>query len=469
MNRNKEFAKNTIILFIGKFASQFMSLLLLPLFTHYLIAEDYGIVDLFQTYMSLFIPVLTLRMDSAVFRYLIDNRENEEGKKKVLTNVLFLLIISVLFTILVSTILIHFIRIKYAKYIIVNLVILMISNVLLQILRGIGDNKGYSITSIIVGITTLLTNIILIICFHRQAESILISSSVANLICIFYVIVSAKLFKYFDVKLIKKKDIKELLKYSLPMIPNSLSWWVVNVSDRTVVSIFLGVAYNAIYSVSCKFSNILNSIFTIFNMSWQETASLHINDKDKDTFFSNMINKLVLLFGTVSLLIIALLPFVYDIIIGNEYISSYKFIPLLLYANIGNVLATLIGGFYLALKKTKEIANTTIISAIINIVVDFALINFVGLYAACISTFISYLYLCIYRYFDSKKYLNINIDFKSIIIFTIIFVFSSCLYLYNNIILNVFNLIFIVVYSVIVNKDLIMKFLNKSKKIILRH
>lgn len=460
MNRNKEFIKNTILLFIGKFASQFMSLLLLPLYTHFLIAEDYGTVDLFQTYISLFVPVLTLRMDSAVFRFLVENREDKKGKREVLSNVLFLLLVGLIVTAIVAVLLIAFINIKYGKYVIMNLLILMTSNVLLQILRGLGNNKGYSIASIITGFTTLLANCILIIGFKKSAESILISSSVANIICIIYVIISTKLYNNFNIHLINKNKIKELLKYALPMIPNSLSWWIVHTSDRTVISIFLGVSYNAIYAVSCKFSNVLNSIFTIFNMSWQETAALHINDEDKDIFFSKMINRLVLFFGMISLLIIGVLPFMYDVIIGENYISSYEYIPILLYANVGNVLATLIGGLYLALKKTKEIATTTIISAVINIITDLILVKFIGIYAAAISTLISYIYLCIYRYIDSKKYLKLKLDFKNLFIFSIVYLISSVLYIHNNFTLNIINMTFILIYSYIVNKIMIKKIIN---------
>lgn len=93
MSRNKEFIKNTLMLFIGKFATQFTSFLLIPLFTHYLISEDYGWVDLLQTYITLFVPILTLRMDSAVFRFLIDIRNDEKEKTRIITNVMFITVI----------------------------------------------------------------------------------------------------------------------------------------------------------------------------------------------------------------------------------------------------------------------------------------------------------------------------------------------------------------------------------------
>ena len=53
MSKKKDFIKNTLILFIGKFATQFTSFLLLPLYTHYLLTDDYGWVDFLQTYITL--------------------------------------------------------------------------------------------------------------------------------------------------------------------------------------------------------------------------------------------------------------------------------------------------------------------------------------------------------------------------------------------------------------------------------
>lgn len=469
MTRNKEFIKNTIILFVGKFATQSMSLILLPLFTHYLLAEDYGIVDLLQTYMTLFIPILTFRIDSAVFRFLLDKREDEDGKRKIITNILALLMVGIIITIILFYIFVNFIKIQYASYVIINLMALMTSSILLQMLRGLGKNKEYSIASIITGVTTLIINILLIVIFNRNAESILISSTIANLLCIIYTIIVIKLFRYIEIKLIDKEEIKSILKYSFPMIPNALSWWIVNVSDRTIISMFLGVTFNGIYTVSCKFSNILNNVYSIFNMSWQETASLHINDEDKNQFFSNIINKLFMLFSSVSILIIAVLPFVYDKLIGIEYISSFKYIPILLYANSWNVLIGLIGGIYVAKKKTKEIANTTIASAIINIIINLLLIKHIGIYAACISTLISYMVVGIYRYIDCQKYVNLKLDIKNIVVFTILFITSSMMYLSNSIIVNIINLLIISIYVMTINKEIIVKGLKlvrqRSQKI----
>ena len=455
MDKNKEFLKNTLILFIGKFATQFMSLLLLPLYTHFLIADDFGTVDLLQTYISLFVPIFTLRIDSALFRFLLESRDNKEEQKKIISNAVFILFLSIIFTILFCIIISLVFKIKYFIFVVLNIIVLMISSIMLHILRGFGDNKKYSFVSILTGFFTLLFNIILIVFLKYNASSILISSFLANLICTIYICINLNVFKYFSVQKINKDSVKKIMNYSLPMIPNSLSWWIVNVSDRTIISTFLGVGINAIYTVSCKFSNILNSIFSIISMSWQESASLHIDDDDKDFFFSTTINNIFIVFATISIIIVSTLPFVYNSVIGEQYLESYKYIPILLYSNSWNVLIGLIGGIYVAKKETKKIANTTLLSSILNIFINLILIKFIGLYAACISTLLSYFIMSIYRYIDCKKYVNLKLNFKQILIYTIVYIFSSYIYLNGNFILYIVNFFIVVLYSFYINRFVI--------------
>ena len=456
MNKNKELVKNTIIIFIGKFCTQFITLLLLPLYTHFLSTEDYGYIDLIQTYLTFFIPLILLKIDAGIFRFLIDARKSEEEKNKIITNgIMFveLIISTILFAVAVKIF-----SIKYSILIVMNLISLSVLTFLLQIVRGIGKNKQYSFSSIIAAIVTIVLNLIFLVGFHKNGKYVLIASLISNIICTIYLLIVNKILKNVKIKYIDKKLIKDLLKYSIPMIPNELSWWIVHVSDRTIISYALGVAANGIYSVSCKFSNILSSIFNIFNLSWQESAALHINDTDKDEFFSNVINKVFNLFICFCIGILACLPFVFELLIKDSYREAYKYVPILLLANIFSVLIGLIGSIYVAKKMTKEVAKTTMIAAIINLTIDIALIKVIGIYAAAISTLVSYMLLAIYRYIDVQKYVKVKIPIKNIVVNSIIFILVVVLYLYNNIALNVINLLLCILYAIIVNKELLIEF-----------
>ena len=463
MNRTKDYIKNTAILFVGKFVTQFMTFLLVPLYTHYLLTEDYGLIDIIQTYISLFIPIITLRFDSAIFRFLLDKRESKEAQNKIISNIFIMLSIFIVVFILLFSVLIQFIKINYSLLILMNIPALILSSILLQMLRGLGKNKEYSIACVITGVITLFLNCLLIIILKKNAGSILISSAIANYICSLYIILKSKLFFKIEIKKFEKKLLKDIMAYSIPMIPNSLSWWIVNVSDRTLISMFVGLSANGIYTVSCKFSNLINSVFTIFNMSWQETVSLHINDEDRDEFFSNMINRLLMLFMSISILIISVLPLVFGIVIGVDYIESYIYIPILIFANILNIFINLIGGIYVAKKETKKLAMTTMISAIINISINIVFIREFKLYAASISTLIAYSFTLIYRLNDIKKYVNFKLDLKKIGTGTILFILTSVSYLINNNIMNYFTFVISVLVLMIINQYELIIILKKLK------
>lgn len=458
MNKNKELVKNTIIIFIGKFCTQFITLLLLPLYTHFLSTEDYGYIDLIQTYLTFFIPLILLKIDAGIFRFLIDARKSEEEKNKIITNGIFIMFVELIISTILFAVAVKIFSIKYSILIVMNLISLSVLTFLLQIVRGIGKNKQYSFSSIIAAIVTIVLNLIFLVGFHKNGKYVLIASLISNIICTIYLLIANKILKNVKIKYIDKKLIKDLLKYSIPMIPNELSWWIVHVSDRTIISYALGVAANGIYSVSCKFSNILSSIFNIFNLSWQESAALHINDTDKDEFFSNVINKVFNLFICFCIGILACLPFVFELLIKDSYREAYKYVPILLLANIFSVLIGLIGSIYVAKKMTKEVAKTTMIAAIINLTIDIALIKVIGIYAAAISTLVSYMLLAIYRYIDVQKYVKVKIPIKNIVVNSIIFILVVLLYLYNNIALNVINLLLCILYAIIVNKELLIEF-----------
>ena len=354
MNKNKELVSNTIIIFIGKFCTQFITLLLLPLYTYYLTTEDYGYIDLIQTYLIFFIPLILLKIDAGIFRFLIDARDNEDVKAKIISNGIFTMLVQLLVMTIIYIVVIQLVSIKYDILILINLISLSVLTFLLQIIRGVGKNKQYSYSSMIAAVVTILLNVLFLVILNKTGEYVLVASFISNLFCIIYLILSDNVLKYVKIKYFDKRVIKDLLKYSIPMIPNELSWWIVHVSDRSIISYVLGVAANGIYSVSCKFSNILSSIFNIFNLSWQESASLHINDDDRDEFFSNVINKVFNLFISICIGIITCMPFMFKIFIKDTYVDAYNYIPILLLANIFNVLIGLIGAIYIAKKNDKR-------------------------------------------------------------------------------------------------------------------
>ena len=468
MNKKKQLAKNTIIIFFGRVCTQLISFFLLPLYTEYLTTKQYGLVDLIQTYVTLLVPIITLELEMSIFRYLIDSRSDDKSTKKLISNNFFVLGISLsIFTILYILVT-CFVTIPFRWLILVDILVCVLSGNFLQVARGFGKTVDYAISCILTGLTTVISNIVLICHFRMGAEGMIISMALANFICSLYLFIRLKLWSKIDFKLVDKKLLKDMFKYSIPLIPNGVSWWIVNVSDRTIIKFLLNTGANGIYAVSNKFPTIISSLTGVFNLSWSESAALHINSPDRDEFFSDVFNTIMKLFTAMGVGMIACMPFVFPLLINTKFNDAYNYIPYLVLGSVFNVAICLYSQVYLAKKLSKQVASTAILGAIINVVINVVFIKQIGLYAAAISTAISYFVMMVYRHIDLKKYVSIKVNKFLVINSIIIFTFSIILYYQHNLILNIINLVVVCLDAFLINKDFLFKSLktvtNKFKR-----
>lgn len=464
MNKKKELLKNTIIIFLGKACTQLISFLLLPLYTDYLSTADYGVVDLITTYVTLLVPIITLELEMSIFRYLVDTRSSSKDSKRLMSNNFYILGISLLVFSILYLIVTQFWHFPFRFLILFDIIVCVLSGNFLQVARGKGKTIDFSISCIITGVTTIISNIILIAVFKMGARGMIISMALANLMCSLYLFFKLKMYKEIDFKLIDRPLIREMFIYSVPLIPNSISWWIINVSDRSIISLVLGASFNGIYAVSNKFPTIISSILGVFNLSWAESSALHINSEDSLDFFSETIDTVIRLFTCLGVGMIACMPFVFPLLINAKYNAAFDQIPILVLGAVFNVLVCIYSGIYIAKKMTKKVANTAVLGAVLNVVINFLLIKKIGIFAASLSTAIAYFAMMVYRYFDLKKYINIKYD-KSLIVKTIlIFALAMICYYQKNIYLNILSLVIVVIYSYMMNR----KFLISTSKDILK-
>lgn len=455
MNRNKELAKNTIILTVGKICTQFVSFLLLPLYTSLLLPEEFGIVDLFNTYIALLVPIFNWQFENGLFRFMLDHRENKTWIKKVFSTVMITNIFQSIIYLAFFAIAQFLIVSEYKYFLAMDVFLNIFLNTLLQFPRGIGDNTKYSIASFLSATSTVALNVLFIAGFKMGALGMFWATVCSKILTIIYLIYSVKIWQYFSFRAYDRNLFKDISRYSLPLIPNQLSWWVVSASDRTIISYIIGVAANGIYTVANKFSTVFITFYNIFNLSWTESAALHINDEDGEFFLMDTINTMFKLFSSVCIGIIAYMPFVFSIMINEQYNEAYYQIPILMLAVLFQVVVGLYSVIYVSLKKSVEIARTSIYAAIINIIVDICLIKFIGLYAASISTLVAYASMAIYRYFHVKQFIDIKLNKKTVIWTIIMSLLTLVIYYSKKGIWMGGNAIVVTVYAIVTNKEFI--------------
>lgn len=465
MSKGKELAKNTAIITIGKLCTQFLSFLLLPLYTAVLTTSEYGTVDLLMTIQQLLVYICFLQIEQSLFRFLIDSRKDEDQVEKIISSCTIFSLVQCVFLLICFCFIDFIFHVDYIYYLYFYVVVVIFSSENLQIARGLGKNSVYAVGSFISAISSIIFNIIFLVLLKTGIQGMLLSYILGNLICGVYIFIKLRVFSYLKFKKFNKDAINEYLKYSIPLVPNAISWWIMNASDRLIVGTFLGTSATGILTVAHKFPSAYSLFFTSFNLSWTESASLHINDDDVERFFSVVINRVFNLFFSIGLMIIAVLPFLFKYFVNENFFDAYYQVPIYMGASIAQVFLGLYSVVYIALKKTKEISKSTVVSAMINIVFNILFIKYIGLYAASLSSLFAFCIVAVWRYFDLKKYISIKTNVKVLYQCLAIYLLEVISYFGTNKIFQIITLFICTLFVIYLNKSILMQMIKSPKQL----
>ena len=465
MSKESRLLKNTAILAVGNICTKCVSFFLLPLYTAKLSTGEFGSVDIVTTYTSLFTIILTLQMELAVFRFLVEARDNPDEQKNYITTTLVVVLVALsIFLPLCAAVLIK-IRYAFTIYFLINTAGSVLNTVVLQLPRGLGDNTTYAAGSCISGSLNICLNVLFVAILDLGVEGMLTSCILSTAICCIFVACRIKLVRYLKRKGFCKKNAKKMLAYALPLVPYTMSWWIIDSSDRTIISAYIGVAANGIYAVANKFSSVFNMVSNIFQTAWMESACENVNEEDRNQYYSETINTAVKFYSSCNIGIIAALPFFLTFLVDASYAEVYYYIPILLTAAMFHAVSAMYGALFFAFKKTKEAAFSAVLSAVINIGINLLLIPQIGLYAPAISTLAAYMTIAIQRYFKMKKQCGIILDPKYLITELIVYVAVGLAYYCGNRIFQAISLLLVIPYCLFANRAFLSKSVGKIKNI----
>lgn len=469
MSQKSQLIKNTAIIAIGKMGSQILSYILLPLFTAKMAVEEYGTYDLACTLSVFLAPIITLLMEEAMFRFLIDAKTEKDKRDIISQTVIYTLIGFLLFIPL--ALLFFKLYSKYPASFTNVFIIFIISDVLILVssalARGLSEIKLYSITNFILGISTLAITIFMLLKFP-SAEGLLWANTIANLITSTIVFYKLKIHLYIGKP--NKNVMLKMVKYSFPLVPNSISWSIINMSDRIIISQVIDSVANGIYAMASKFPSIINVLYSYFYTAWKESAAKIIKDENRNEAYNSIYHDIQKFLYAVTICLIAIMPFAFPIFINKSYGEAYQYIPLIMIATYFSCISSFYGGIFGAFKKTKIMGTTTVVASIVNLVVDLALINFIGIYAACISTLISNIIISFYRKKKLADYIELRELDKKIPLVILCIICFAYYSKYIPIFADKFYYVFIITailiavsYSYLINRKFIFDLLNGIK------
>lgn len=467
MSREKSLIKNTLIMAVGTFLPRIINLLTTPIITSSTTGAQYGQIDLVtSTILNFIVPLCTLQLEQALFRFLVDAKSEEEQRKTITNGYLIIFIMMILAAIICLFVPINMFEGPLKLFIIGYIWIEIIATTSRFVLRAFSKYKEYSFLAALVVFVNFIVVSICLLWLKTGYIGVLIALVAADVVGFLYVLCVCNVFKYIRFKYIDFGFASKMLSYALPFIPNQVSWYINQLSDRWIINIFLGASANGIYALANKIPSIVTILYPAFNLAWTDSATRSVNDPDSAQYYNRMFKMLFCIVSAGSILLLAVSPFLFIILNRNESLeSAYLYTPTLILAMYFYCFSQFFGSIYVAVKSAKNMAVTTTISAAINIIINVVFINIIGVQAAVISTLIANLFLAGYRFIDlNRRFCRLRINKRLTTLTIIVFVISMLLALSIDLKLWIINIVFAVIFAYFISGDVFIRMIRSFIK-----
>lgn len=416
MGKYKKLLNNSLIFSIGNLGNKLILFLMVPIYTQFLTKAEYGITDVVSVTINLLIPIITLSISQAVLRFSLDKSNYLEKKEIYSIATIFLLSISSVVCLL--TIFFHKENISYIIWI---LILMIFNDFQLQFARGIDLLKQYAVNGIFTAISTALLGIYFLSVLHWNLKGYFLSIIITLILSNIYLLLVTKGVHYFSIKQFSINKFKYLLRYSIPLIPNSIMWWLINDITRYFILYNVGFEGNGLFAVACKIPSIMSIMISIFMQAWQLSAFEEYKENNSSIFYSRVFNIFVSFIFIISTLLLICTRYIFSIFIDNSFYEGYKLVPVLIFASIYQGFSTFFGTIYTASLNTKGVFYSSIAGAGISLLLNIILIPHFGIDGAGIGIGMAFFITWLIRYINTSKILKINLNFNIFISINLFF------------------------------------------------
>lgn len=429
-NKYKKLLNNSVIFAIGNFGSKIMQFILIPIYSYALTTTEFGKVDVLTSLVSLLAPIICLDIFDGVFRFALDKTENKV--KLFSTGIIFTLFSSIVICI-VTLVLAPIISTYPVIYTGILLIVTIFYSLITNYARAVGFVKQYAISGIINTIVMGLSNILLLVYLHAGMNGYMLSMIAGQIVAILFLFIFTNIVKDIKLKSFDFFDLKRVLRYSIPLIPNNLAWWLNSTSDRFFILGMLGASYNGIYAMASKIPSLITTITSIFFQSWQISVVEEFNSKESKKFISQVFEGFVSVLFCGTFIILGAIKLIFKLFLNPSYYSGWMISPYLLLAVVYTSIASFLGTIYTANKRTEKVMITTIYGGVVNVVLTIIFIKMMGLGGAALANAISFLLVSFLRYKDIHNIGKIELDYRNFAILHVLFAVECfLLFVVNN-------------------------------------
>lgn len=457
MNDYKYLIKNIGILTISNFATKFLSFFLLPLYTGVLSTEEYGTFDLYSTTISLLYPILSICVSDSVIRFLLERNKDKESVISISAKYVVVSIVAFLFLFAVNVITNAVPELNAYKILFILVYVVTVLNSWLSgVARGQERIKDISLASIISSIGTILLNIIFLVWMKLGIVGYFVATILGTSMSIIYYVYVTNIIQSIHAATKDHNLDKEMRKYGMGLMVNSISWWLNNSLDKYMVLYMCGIAANGLISVAYKLPTVLSTIQNLFEQAWVLSAVKKYNKEDTDGFFVRTYNLYGFVMTIAASAIIMFTKILSALLFKKDFYEAWSMIPFFSIAVVFSAAAGFCGGVFAAQKRTDIISKTTFIGAIVNTILNAILIYSFGVIGGAVATMISNAVVMIVRLFYVKQQMNFQIRVvRDALTYGILLFQTLILLICNSKVQYVLQLLLLVLIVLLYNKEVL--------------
>ena len=395
-SRAKLFLENFFIYGLGSILSKIAPLIMLPIVTRLMPDTTYyGLSDLSNITVSFASAIAIMGMYDAMFRMFFE-KEDIEYKKEVCSSALSFVMMDGI----IMCLILFIFKSLFAKWIFndakyvnllnftsLSILISTLSSIVIAPTRMQNKRKIFLFTNAISPILGYSISIPMLLnknYLYALPAAALFTSS---MMLIFFYTLNRK---WFNFKKINKSLIKEMLKIGAPLMPGFVIYWVFTSCDRLMISKQIGNSFVGIYGIGARVASVSQFIYIAFAGGWQYFAFSTMKDSDQVELTSKIFEYLALAAFSAFVIITPFTHFIFQLFFKGNYVNGYVAFPYLFLSPLILMLYQTIINQFLVVKKTWP--STLILSAgaITNIILNYFLINLIGIEGAAIATLIGY-------------------------------------------------------------------------------
>ena len=409
--RYSTLVNNTILFAISNFGSKIISLIIQPYLSYALASPDVmGVTSLMQSVANLLIPVVSLGVSFAVIRFGLDRKVD---KSSVFMNGLATILLG--FALMaVCWPLVRLIP-NAADYLVLIYACVLMSclrTLCTQFIRSRMLNRLVAVDGVLTSATLLGVYYLFLDVLDLGANGYLLAMACSDALSAIFVFIAGHCHQYFSFKKFNKALWKDMLRYCIPMIPASISFWIINASDLFYVQGMCdgidgksSTWWVGLLKAGYYLPQIITIVGQIFYEAWQLSAVTE--ESERSAFFSKVFRVYAaVMFCCVAGVIWLCQPMMH--VFREDYFLGWQFVPFLTLASMCTCLNNFLNSVYVVYKRSTSSFYTMLVGAVVNLVLNFLFIRWFGPWGVTMASFISLLIVFLLRAYSTHGLLEID-------------------------------------------------------------